>query len=666
MVPWSSSTPADASTAAPASEHFETPRDAADAPQAPPDRRLRARWARRLFWAVLGLAAVTILVATVGLVVAAALGVGQGRASGVATSASADPALAESQLAAAAAERNAALVALRDMVVATARARDEADSFSRAALDDLLAQARFTVSELEQSFPQAADASGAGADLPTAVAWRLLGEIHQGLDDPAAADTWLARAEAALRPLSNAPDAPEAAFELALVLVARAEYRAARGDPADEVETAFGEAQTHLEALVERNDRSAEQLATLAGLYDAQGDWSFDRGLLDDAEQLYQLSLRAAERLVQRTGGDDPDGFRLQSHAWTKLASVHDDRDDDDEARAAYAKAAEFGEQFVRAVPDDLAAREELAIVYQSLGELEHDANRRADARQHFAAALAHYDALGPVLDEQPSTVVEMGYAALDYGDLLWADEDEAAAERQYARVVRSADAIEDGADDDPTSLVVVAGAYRRLGDLYVERPDLAERHYRESLRALDAWPAAALPHAWLDWERTAGHARLARLLTSRGRSDEATPHLEAALELLARYDDVDADAALWAWELAALHLDLAEVLLSRGHAAEADTLAARAVDWLEGFVPEDDPAPGDLRQLYRAYLALAETTHATDQVKQARRWLAACEEVLNELSDLPEPAEPARRRAWLTARRQELAERLRAWHRST
>jgi tetratricopeptide (TPR) repeat protein len=203
-----------------------------------------------------------------------------------------------------------------------------------------------------------------------------------------------------------------------------------------------------------------------------------------------------------------------------------------------------------------------------SLGEYAATAGRLREAEQIFASALERLRA-GP-----NAAPINLGYVLEDLGcarrDLGKLDEAESLL-REALSHYRSS---------QPSWLPYLASGHDSLGTLYLARGDLAraEAEHREALRLRDLYSTS-------DMNRVRSSYMLGLVLVRRGRTAEAAPMLQEALDRRTRlYGPLASDVAAVQDALAELHL--ADGELDRAEDALRHALAA-----LDASLPPQNPA---------------------------------------------------------------------------
>lgn len=319
---------------------------------------------------------------------------------------------------------------------------------------------------------------------------------------------------------------------------------------------------------------------------------AFERGKLDQAEQLYREALEGTAEALRRNPGDPQ---RLFDHAqnvfW--VGEMARKRGGVDQMEAAAREYQRLADRMVAIQPDNLRWRMEVSYSKENLGRAAYLQRRFDEAARLFSEAAGASAAL----------------AAIEPGNA------------DYARTVTN-------------QLAWLADAQSARG-----RIDEAIDARRRQIAALERMQRAGGRDVRVDEYLVPGRQGLGNLLAWLGDSDAAIEQLRLAAAEGDRLIQVEPESATWQGSAAAARLDLARVLLDSGRREEAarETAAGcgmtasylkRAADLAKGTTLRTDCLALRARLALAAgareeALTLAQRALASARTERSGEWIA-------------------------------------------
>jgi non-specific serine/threonine protein kinase/serine/threonine-protein kinase len=218
------------------------------------------------------------------------------------------------------------------------------------------------------------------------------------------------------------------------------------------------------EAWLARQPADATARGNIVGVHQRIGDVLRVRGELDAALEHYTQYLEGARTSIGAAA--DPWELRGVGVGLTKIASIHYDRHELDQALTNYREFLALAEKWQAARPDDIVARRDLGIAHQWIGIIQADLGQADAALASFATSSAVFERL--LHDDPQNAAAQLALAT----DLSKRGEIRLAAHRtDEARgdFERSATLIESLAQRQPER----ADVQRLLGVAYYKQAEL-------------------------------------------------------------------------------------------------------------------------------------------------------------------------------------------------
>jgi tetratricopeptide (TPR) repeat protein len=313
----------------------------------------------------------------------------------------------------------------------------------------------------------------------------------------------------------------------------------------------------------------------------------WEKGLLDEALEHFQLSLVAADRAVWLDPGVE--SLNTKSGAHSNIGQVLESRGELAAARDQYGTVLELQRQVHAVMPDDADARAEVGFAHNTLGRVELRLGELASARDHYAQDLNIKRALH---EADPPHSLWRSYLAISEGNMAYLSDllgDQGSAVAHADRAIELRRELVALDPDNAGWTASLARVLTRRGQQLRVEGDLPQalslqNEARDLLADLvDKDVASARHRRWLADSRMAA----AKTLVGLGRHAEARAEGEAAVEV---YTDQAGDTpgnVRAQVRLGRAELTLGQILVKGGEKEASAALLARARERLSGPAAE-------------------------------------------------------------------------------
>lgn len=321
---------------------------------------------------------------------------------------------------------------------------------------------------------------------------------------------------------------------------------------------------------------------------------------MDDVPQVGELRAELLDkaslvyRQFQIEMSNDP-LVRMQSAlASMRLADIHRQLKDKENAEEAYRLGIAHLSELVEEYPDDPRYQQELANCYNGLGELLREESATS-AMQSYDQALALQERLVGRFPHQIEYQRELARTLNNRGIVLGRLGSVEAAGQDFERAIVQYESLKDGDDSEPPfrndCMRELAWSYNNLGKLLASsgnRPQ-AEENYRQAITIAEELTGRERGRRQYRRELATYFNNLANLHFQAGEPDKAQDPSRRALDIL---EELSAPAPLLRVELANAYNTLGAILDSRGLKAEAKEAFGKSVTLFEKLEDESDDFP--------------------------------------------------------------------------
>jgi serine/threonine protein kinase/tetratricopeptide (TPR) repeat protein len=384
----------------------------------------------------------------------------------------------------------------------------------------------------------ARDAQGARASHSIGLARRRLGDIYLLLGRTAEAREQYEQARAVAETLLAAEPGSTADRREVCILTAKLGEVSLRAGDAAQANAQCRQALELAQALAADSPGQSRVTRDLGQCYIHLGKVQVQLGDARAGVESYRKAVDLAREVLAAEGTFDA-GQEL-AVASASLGDAAAQLNDREAARAAYDESLKLQQAGMKARPDSIVPRRNLALVHDRLGDLALGAQDLRTAREEYLASLALREQLATADPYNYLFRRELSVAHGKLGDLCERLNDAAAARGYYGKALERFEQLEALNAGDPQAVRDVAVAYlklanleQRLGAVTRARPYYAKALSRfEGLAAGDADNAQAKIDLASTYRGAATAAKLAHDYA------EAARDFEQGLALLRRLDD--------------------------------------------------------------------------------------------------------------------------------